>query len=317
LIRLNTNPVVDIIDKIHCQRAGLLTLDNLAKLPSSKIGGIQTFRCIDGPLLNVIAPANTLPITYTFDPGLETEPDRTGKYTIEYCFADAITGCKTCDTSFITVIKLPEIQFNSLPLLCINDSLLTLDSFVIDRNTQQRLNGDWSTIEYNRTRTPNDKISKSIVNKKYFNPIYGPGIFMVKISDVSSGCLVEDSVELTVNGSSSGYSYHNFRGTGSTVTAGGAGSLDRTYPALSLCSSGSGFTNIFGAGIIDILDYANTNKYKTIRTLFGVDGDSNRIGLSSGSWQNTAAITSISLKDQNGGNFVQYTSVALYGIKGA
>ena len=199
-IKLNTNPVVDIKDKVHCQKAGLLTLDNLAVLPSSKIGGIQTFRCIDGPLLNVIAPANTLPVTYTFDPGLETEPDRTGKYTIEYCFADAITGCKTCDTSFITVIKLPEVQFNSLPLLCINDSLLTLDSFVIDRNTQQRLNGNWSTIEYNYTRTPSDKISKSIVNKKYFNPSYGPGIFMVKISDVSSGCLVEDSVELTVNG---------------------------------------------------------------------------------------------------------------------
>ena len=125
-------------------------------------------------------------------------------------------------------------------------------------------------------------------------------------------------VELKVNGSSSGYSYHNVRGDGSTTTAGGAGSLDRTYPALSLPSNNASYANMFGTGIIDILDYANTNKYKTIRTLFGFDGNgSGRVGLGSGSWQNTSAITSIELKDQNAGNFVQYSSFALYGIKGA
>lgn len=125
-------------------------------------------------------------------------------------------------------------------------------------------------------------------------------------------------VELTINGSSSGYSYHNVRGDGSTATAGGAGSLDRTYPALSLPSNNASYASMFGTGIIDILDYANTNKYKTIRTLFGFDGNgTGRIGLGSGSWQNTSAITSISLKDQNAGNFVQYSHFALYGIKGA
>jgi len=199
-IRLSPNPVVDIVNRTHCQRSGLLTLDILAKLPTSKIGGIQTFRCIDGPLLDVIAQANTIPVTYTFDPGLETEPDRTGKYTIEYCFKDAITGCQTCDTSIITVVKLPEIQFSGLPLLCINDTLLTLDSFASDRNTRQRFDGEWKTVEYGNSRTPSDKISKSVINKKYFDPSYGPGIFLVKISDNSSGCLVEDSVELIVNG---------------------------------------------------------------------------------------------------------------------
>lgn len=125
-------------------------------------------------------------------------------------------------------------------------------------------------------------------------------------------------VELTVNGSSSGYSYHNVRGDGATSTAGGAGSLDRTYQPLSLPSNNASYANMFGTGIIDILDYANSNKYKTIRTLFGFDGNgSGRAGLGSGSWQSTSAITSIELKDQNAGNFVQYSSFALYGIKGA
>lgn len=125
-------------------------------------------------------------------------------------------------------------------------------------------------------------------------------------------------VELTINGSSSGYSYHILRGDGSAASAVGSGSLDRTYPAQSLPSSNAGYADMFGTGIIDILDYANTNKYKTIRTLFGFDGNgSGRVGLSSGLWQNTNAITSIELKDQNAGNFVQYSSFALYGIKGA
>jgi hypothetical protein len=199
-IKLNTNPVVDLKDKIHCQKAGLLTLDNMVKLPTSKIGGVQTFRCIEGPLLDVIGTAKTLPVTYTFDPGTETESGRTGKYKIEYCFKDAITGCQTCDTATITVVKLPEIQFSGFPLLCINDTLLTLDSFASDRNTRQRFDGEWKTVEYGYTRTPSDKIFKSILNKKYFDPSYGPGVFMVKLSDNSSGCLAEDSAELVVNG---------------------------------------------------------------------------------------------------------------------
>lgn len=199
-IRLSPNPTVDILNRTHCQRSGLLTLDNLVKLPTSKIGGIQTFRCIDGPLLDVIATANTIPVTYTFDPGLESEPDRTGKYSIEYCFKDAITGCQTCDTSIITVVKLPEIQFSGFPLLCINDTLLTLDSFASDRNTRQRFDGEWKTVEYSNSRTPSDKIDKSVIKKKYFDPSYGPGIFLVKLSDNSSGCLAEDSVEIVVNG---------------------------------------------------------------------------------------------------------------------
>jgi hypothetical protein len=124
-------------------------------------------------------------------------------------------------------------------------------------------------------------------------------------------------VELTVNGSSSGYSYHNFRSDGSSAVAGAGSSLDRTFQAFSLPSNNASYANMFGTGIIDILDYANTNKYKTIRTLFGFDGNgSGRIGLASGSWQSTSAITSIELKDQNAGNFVQYSSFALYGIRG-
>ena len=116
-IKLYPNPSVDIIDKLHCQSAGLLTLDNLVKLPTVKVGGIQTFTCISGPS--------------------------------------------------------------------------SLDSFALIN----------TILEYGKSRTlPNPKITNSIPDQKRFYPSYGPGLFLIKLSDNSSGCLVEDSIEIAVNG---------------------------------------------------------------------------------------------------------------------
>jgi hypothetical protein len=70
------------------------------------------------------------------------------------------------------------------------------------------------------------------------------------------------------------------------------------------------------AGILDLLDYQNTNKYKTVRTLEGTDNNgSGSVYLTSDLWMSTAAISSIVLTC-NSGNFPTASSFALYGIKG-
>ncbi len=70
------------------------------------------------------------------------------------------------------------------------------------------------------------------------------------------------------------------------------------------------------ATIMDILDYTNTNKYKTTRDLTGYDTNSSGyIDFESGSWRSTAAITRIDLTMATG-NWVAGSQVALYGIKG-
>ena len=76
--------------------------------------------------------------------------------------------------------------------------------------------------------------------------------------------------------------------------------------------------NIFGANVLDILDYANTSKYTTARILGGIDinGSGGNIRLDSGVWMNTAAVTSLTISPTTANNFVQYSSFALYGIKG-
>lgn len=71
------------------------------------------------------------------------------------------------------------------------------------------------------------------------------------------------------------------------------------------------------ANITDILDYSNTNKYKTIRVLEGSDNNgSGYLTFWSGSWRNTNAIDTITLTPLST-TFTQYSSFALYGIKRA
>jgi hypothetical protein len=66
--------------------------------------------------------------------------------------------------------------------------------------------------------------------------------------------------------------------------------------------------------IWDILDYANTNKYKTSRCLAGVDNNgSGEVFFTSGLWQNTASINTIKI-NATVNNFAQYSSFALYGV---
>jgi hypothetical protein len=74
-------------------------------------------------------------------------------------------------------------------------------------------------------------------------------------------------------------------------------------------------TGIFSPGIIDILDYTNTNKNKTVRSFSGIDFNTGgQIFFNSTLWMNTAAVTSISLVSASG-NFLNNSSFALYGVK--
>ena len=112
------------------------------------------------------------------------------------------------------------------------------------------------------------------------------------------------------------YFYHYLEGDGSSATAGAGGTN-----ALSLAgrSAGANATaNNFGVGVIDILDYANTNKNKVHRVLTGTDNNgSGLVELSSGQWYSNSAITSIKFLAGAGGyNFASGTQFALYGIKG-
>ena len=121
---------------------------------------------------------------------------------------------------------------------------------------------------------------------------------------------------LTFNSdTSSNYSYHQVYGQGVNVPADGSANTSFIYYVYSPAASST--ASVFGVGVMDILDYDNTNKYKTTRTLAGYDANgSGYILLRSGNWRNTNAITSINLVCASG-NFAEYSQFALYGIKGS
>jgi hypothetical protein len=115
----------------------------------------------------------------------------------------------------------------------------------------------------------------------------------------------------------SNYVSHALTGNGTAASA-GYNAAASTNRLLKTAGPDAG-ANVFGGGVIDILDYANTNKYKTARGLGGMDtnGTGGVIALESMLWLNTNAITSIKIAPRYGTLWVQYSTFALYGIKGS
>lgn len=128
------------------------------------------------------------------------------------------------------------------------------------------------------------------------------------------GTFADSEFRMRFNGDTgSNYSGHYLRGTGS-IEANWNGTLNRIVQSCTATAAGSNFAT----GVIDILDYANTNKYKTVRILGGFDNNtSGGIWIRSGLWMNTNAITSIKIESDLGSALNQYTQFALYGLKTA
>jgi hypothetical protein len=123
-----------------------------------------------------------------------------------------------------------------------------------------------------------------------------------------------DTVAIRLNvDTGSNYVHHSLAGNGTTVSATGNTGI----------SAATIFVKRYGtvatyptAGILDILDYTSTSKYKTLRSMSGADANgSGNFDLTSGLWLSTSAITDIRIV-AGSSNFTSDSSFALYGIKG-
>jgi hypothetical protein len=124
-----------------------------------------------------------------------------------------------------------------------------------------------------------------------------------------------DGAQMKINGdATSNYSNHGLTGTGA---AAGSGSFLGSYMQVPWVGFGTTTGSNWGGCVIDILDYTDTNKFKTVRALGGADGNgSGYATLASGNWRSTSAITTISFIPDGGTTWSQYSSFALYGIRG-
>ena len=132
----------------------------------------------------------------------------------------------------------------------------------------------------------------------------------------TTAAVVESWQSMRFNSNTSGYHNHLLFGNGTTATS--------TYESLSdrinfgTTPGNSALSNTFGIGIIEILDYKNTNKNKVTRHFDGYDNNgAGVIGHRTGLWINTSAITSISFGPQNFSGSINYaagSTFALYGV---
>ena len=153
-------------------------------------------------------------------------------------------------------------------------------------------------------------VTFSNLNTNY-GSIYQHLQFRMVVRDGNANSSVRTEIEF--NGSATGYASHELRGNGSTVASTAATS--ETFGRPGRIIGGSGTANAFSAIILDILDPFETTKNTTFRALGGSTAY-NYVFLTSGFWNNTAAIASIKLQPESGvGTWAQYSRFSLYGLR--
>jgi hypothetical protein len=121
----------------------------------------------------------------------------------------------------------------------------------------------------------------------------------------------------TVNGDTGATNYrgHYLVCDQTNVATSGTLSQDSGYYLFTGLAMGASATNQVTTNVMNIFDYANTNKYKTSRTIFGENNNTTGYtGIYDCLWMNTAAVSSLSFI------ILSYTwaigsKISLYGIK--
>ena len=96
----------------------------------------------------------------------------------------------------------------------------------------------------------------------------------------------------------------------------GSNAISNATTGLTIVPAASTTSSVFGNFVIDILDYRNTSKNVVARALSGYDANgSGTMALGSALFLTTGPVTALSVYAANGTGFVQYSSIALYGVK--
>ena len=112
--------------------------------------------------------------------------------------------------------------------------------------------------------------------------------------------------------SGTNYTNHAIYGTGTSAVPNIPAGTNPVFAIWGISGSAQ-----FGTTIFDILDYSNRTKNTTTKALLGTDTNGGGIvGLESGLWMNTEAVSSISFSMGDGDQTIaQNSQFALYGVK--
>jgi hypothetical protein len=129
--------------------------------------------------------------------------------------------------------------------------------------------------------------------------------------DTNTAATIRNSV-MTFNADTTSYYSHGLAGDGSSVTSAAISTSTAGYPMIYYSG---GTSQIYGVGVIDILDAFSTTKNKTVRGLSGVGASGGLILLASFAYFDTQAISSIEFFS-TGSQWAIGSRFSIYGIKG-
>lgn len=141
---------------------------------------------------------------------------------------------------------------------------------------------------------------------------------VLRMSLKSSAAATAGSMYLTFNGTAAAYSFTKGTSDGTTLTAALANSGTAIFWTNSVEGTDAAVTNTFSSNEIYISSYASTTVGKVLTGFSAQENNATAayLGISTGMWENNAAITSITL-NTNGNNWAIDSSFYLYGISNA
>jgi hypothetical protein len=138
----------------------------------------------------------------------------------------------------------------------------------------------------------------------------------IRITSRNTTAAASQAITLRMNGDTgSNYAFFHMRGNGFNGVA--ATSSSQTSMTIGRSPGSTEAANIFAVALVDILDYGNTNKTKSVRSVGARYSSETQIEQVGAHWNSTSAITSIEVADRAGStSFAAGTRISLYGIGG-
>lgn len=130
-----------------------------------------------------------------------------------------------------------------------------------------------------------------------------------------SGAVTARYIRLQINNdTATNYIQHFLYGNGTSALSNASTGL--SFIEIGFSPGASATAGIYGLSITDIVDYASTNKNKTVRGLFGHDRNgAGVVFLGSGLWTSTAAINRLDVFPDASDTFAAGSVFALYGLR--
>ena len=125
------------------------------------------------------------------------------------------------------------------------------------------------------------------------------------------------NLRMYINGdtTNANYKQHWLYGNGSTANS----ETNTVSPQIGYLPMSSDTSGIFGATIVDILDYSSATKTKVVKAFAGWDGNGSTSGLvmvgSGFQTTSTSPVTSLIIQMSNGATIAEFSSFALYGVR--